>query len=812
MSSSTATKYARVIRSRNPIRHWRLGESSPETVTGPDVASYVASPTTGVEGCLLDETNFGNAVSLNGSTQYVNTGDACEEVFQAVSRAGIHVRVRFQTTSTAAGCLFGVNGASNTTIFRFWVNHNGSFGDTNSCFFQIKTSSGNQRIYVIATGGRHRGTDWKQLDLVYDAAADTLVCVLNGREETFTTTASGGLGDTTGQGLSMYIGGENSNGSLSTAFTGSIQELIFNWQKPTPQEIIEEYRLSKGDDGSGVIGRVPARRFIDLCRTRRVDIAMLVDSNGNRNVGGSDIYGRDMGHLHGFVRGFMANGIRCYAPRLTSGSPGNLAWNSVSLHGLSSGMGYALTDTPGSGASGASLPAGYDMPLEATAGENPWNAAYIADASAIATNNGDGLRIEHRALNNIPINVDKRLVVHVRAWVGAGASFYICVRTESADIIAVSDQIVEAVAGKYDYTLEVPAGVRADDRILIQPLYYDVDGMTGDVGILWVKIEEADCSTGVCVSPLLQKGSQSTYDLANTYINTNTDAENEEVIRVFCLGQGSNPAQWCMCFHFIMSGNDQSEASNAIDRDGNSTSWVSSSVLGVVSNAYALMYNIRARCLALGMSASNIYFMLGCSAPQTTEQFVRSVAMEAAKRIIQTYTDFNVFAVYPAYPASALAFIGDDGIAATAISGITISATPVITVPSGHGFSAGDAVWFSGTNSTPALSGPYVLAAATATTVTLLAGQVITTGAGTTGVMARHDNAGSNGFYWQTANNPSTEEFAHQSRKGYEEHGRIIVRQMMNAAPVGENSEDFALFTSVRGLRIPMTLAAAGML
>lgn len=68
-----------------------------------------------------------------------------------------------------------------------------------------------------------------------------------------------------------------------------------------------------------------------------------------------------------------------------------------------------------------------------------------------------------------------------------------------------------------------------------------------------------------------------------------------------------------------------------------------------------------------------------------------------------------------------------------AITGITASATPVVTFSTTHPFAVGDKLNFTLTNSTPPLAGDYTVGAIGASTVTLAAGQITTSGTGNIG-------------------------------------------------------------------------------
>ena len=62
--------YADVVNSLNPVAYWRLGESSGTVAvdeTGNYNGTYVGSPTLGVDGLLLGDTN--TAVSFDGVDQ-----------------------------------------------------------------------------------------------------------------------------------------------------------------------------------------------------------------------------------------------------------------------------------------------------------------------------------------------------------------------------------------------------------------------------------------------------------------------------------------------------------------------------------------------------------------------------------------------------------------------------------------------------------------------------------------------------------------------------------------------------------------------
>ena len=67
------------------------------------------------------------------------------------------------------------------------------------------------------------------------------------------------------------------------------------------------------------------------------------------------------------------------------------------------------------------------------------------------------------------------------------------------------------------------------------------------------------------------------------------------------------------------------------------------------------------------------------------------------------------------------------------LTAITASATPVITTAAAHGITTASGVRFYSNNATPALQGPYTLSAASGSSLTLTAGQLTTTTAGTTG-------------------------------------------------------------------------------
>lgn len=354
--------------------------------------------------------------------------------------------------------------------------------------------------------------------------------------------------------------------------------------------------------------------FFEAARSRRVDIAIIGDSN-TRSAGVS-------GHEDGMARGF-ADRLGCYATRVDPlGAAG--AWAATVFHSVSYTSGYA-TD-------GAPLSIRESLGALPVAGGFPGSYLYLAPGSPVSWTNNSGIGIAAHH----PIGISGTLRWHltyshwpaaaggplgfisptVRAqWPGSAAEVY------ASGFLHTSGP---GVPGRRDFSLDVPAGPRSEHGVLC--CLTDFAGQSGARGPFvaqWTRVENLATEAGMAYSPLLYQGGRTARDAALSLLDRVDQPRMAEWFRQVTRLQNGEPL---LLVQIIHGGNDANTATPAVVYERGMAQpppgdpWPigapSNSAAGMRQNFQSIINRLRDFWVGAGYDERSLFFLVGGYFPQ----------------------------------------------------------------------------------------------------------------------------------------------------------------------------------------------------
>lgn len=369
-------------------------------------------------------------------------------------------------------------------------------------------------------------------------------------------------------------------------------------------------------DRAAVVAPEVARRFVHLADKRRVDLAIIGDSNV-RNA-------RVSGHEDGMLRAFAAR-FGCYATRVEPAA-GQGGWGGP-LTGCSSSQAPPFV--------GDSFPrpmSSYPFPDISF----PTGGAYLPPGITApdSYNYGLGLTPEH------PLGFEGRLRYHLTHHTfrtPSNGRINLSVREvypadPSHNHAFVPDiSTAEAQPGLRDLAVEVPAAARPESGIMFCFTDYgNRRGARGPFFALWHRVENADTAAGIAYSSLLYQGGRTARAACESLLGVGAGgAPLQEWLRQATRLQGDDRAGAVMLFQIIHGGNDSLDGAPSLGPIGGLPS---NSAEGYKDNLQGII-NLLGRAWAIGgYDPDNLFFLIGPYHPRderlATNQAAERVASE----------------------------------------------------------------------------------------------------------------------------------------------------------------------------------------
>jgi hypothetical protein len=339
-----------------------------------------------------------------------------------------------------------------------------------------------------------------------------------------------------------------------------------------------------------VTGGEVARRLFHLADTRRIDFAIIGDSNV-RNSGIS-------GHEDGMSRALSAR-FGSYATRVDP-YIGTNSWGApVTGESAFGYLPFQLIGTAG-------------VPAEAMQYAFPTNwfpnsFGYLPAGAALPSSYNGGLGLQPDCI--LDLNGAMRYhLTHYRWRTPTNGELVLSARWPSYNNFAEATFRTAAITpGLTDASLDIPPGDRATTGLIIAPSNLVLGrGTKGPFFGLWQRVESPNRATGVAYSTLLYQGGKSArsacIELNN--IGPNSPALREWMRQIVRL-QNADPV---LCVHIMHGGNDAGDTDPSVGPLGGLRS---DSALGHADNLRGIMNNLRAAWAGLGYSPDNLFFILG---------------------------------------------------------------------------------------------------------------------------------------------------------------------------------------------------------
>lgn len=348
-------------------------------------------------------------------------------------------------------------------------------------------------------------------------------------------------------------------------------------------------------DRRAVVGEEVVRRFFGLADARRVDLAIIGDSNIRNAV--------VSGHEDGMRRAFAAR-FGCYATHVAPLS-GEGGWGSV-LTGAGGGLPAPFR--------GANLPRPL-WSLEFVDPSFPVGGSYLAPGESAGADFNHGFILNH----DHPLGIEGRLVYHLTHHTfrtPTDGQINISVRESfpgsALNLYAVAHGIGTASAGPglADIAVEVPAGPRAATGMLFCPSDFANHRETrGPFFGLWQRVENAGTTSGIALSPLLYQGGRSARAAAESLINAGpTGPALQEWLRQATRLQGAERSDAVLLVQIIHGGNDLLDSAPSLGPEGG---FASNTIEGYRDNMRGIINLLRRAWSAGGFDEDNLYFLIG---------------------------------------------------------------------------------------------------------------------------------------------------------------------------------------------------------
>ena len=523
-----------------------------------------------------------------------------------------------------------------------------------------------------------------------------------------------------------------------------------------------------------IIGGAVASKALGWCRTQRVAVTGLWNSNGLQ--GG-------FGLIEAIQQSFVSAGIKLFAAGPITLTSTNQATNADNLNGSfrsnNSCIGWQRVPTsapPGPPATNILLDPANVLALD-TFEARRYNYGRGNDGSGIEypnlyrmlhfkNNNAVGFNgcacgIIFTATAASPFHINPAAALRSDHWytdkTAAGGTF-----TPSAIQGSVPNSPVAnggtitvgagAPTAMSRATFDVPAGAR-DIQLVVGHCAGVVGGRpTGEVGFGFQVTWERDALAGVLVAPFESMGGWSTRDFANNLARVDgsqcyaeaIDHWIDVVVRPI-LDASQTPR---MIFFINEGSNEAAETGTSIPNG-----YAGGSLDAWKDNVSTIIATWRARWAAKGYAADDFVVALCPDHPNLTagETARASFASTGVANLVAA-SPSNTFGINSLGRWSTTALknlgVGREAIYERSSGSQTITAIGIafegapIDCTVANTFASTDTVWITGTNSTPSINGTWDLSARTGTTITLANPDVAfsVTGAGTTGAVRTIDS------------------------------------------------------------------------
>ncbi len=345
-----------------------------------------------------------------------------------------------------------------------------------------------------------------------------------------------------------------------------------------------------------VTGVPAAARFWHLAATKRVDMAIIGDSNTRQLT--------YTGHEDGMGRAFAAK-FGMYATRLDPFA-GQGSYGAQTMATSSTQIGpFQISGAPTNSEQytfvGDGLPNSY---------------GFLAAGVDCGWTYNTGLTITH----DNPLSIESHLRYHLADYPLAGGTYVLTARAPypgNPFVDFAFTQVTPApTPGIRNIEFDIPAGTRDDNGILIAPS--DLQNVRGSIGPLlplYHRVENVDRTTGISYSPMWFQGGMSARKVLQDFYQSprNITAMREWMSQV-TRTQGGTPADSVLLVHIMHGGNDVVDQQPSL---GPSPGFPSHYPEGQQDNTRGIINWVRAAWVASGRDPDNLFFCLGPYHPQT---------------------------------------------------------------------------------------------------------------------------------------------------------------------------------------------------
>lgn len=341
-----------------------------------------------------------------------------------------------------------------------------------------------------------------------------------------------------------------------------------------------------------VSGVESARRFWALAASRRVDIAIVGDSNTRTNASG---------HEDGMARAFAAR-FGMYGSAVDPCV--SLGWWGATVGGATPSLGQPFFPSV--------APAGVNAITFDPLGNFPASSASLAAGVQTLPSYNFGLTLS----GDHPMDITGPLRYHMTHWLfGPGSGGYLNFSFREAwpgdarQVYSVSTTVDTAGQGPglQDVAVDVPAGPRVDSGVVACPS----NAVTGAVSrgpacLVWQRFENTSKGRGIAYSPLWGAGGLGAYHACIALKDARAAAPLQEWFRQATMLQSGPPV---LLVQVLFGGNDINHAQ--FPSQGPVAGWPSSTPQGQEDNTRGIINALRRAWVGSGRDPANLYFLLG---------------------------------------------------------------------------------------------------------------------------------------------------------------------------------------------------------
>lgn len=379
-------------------------------------------------------------------------------------------------------------------------------------------------------------------------------------------------------------------------------------------------------DPAAVSGIDSLRRLFSIAQSRRIDFAIIGDSNTRLGAAAS-------GHENAMARAFAAR-FGMYATRVEPASPIG-GWGQLTTGQGGGACCYQYITDP---AANAFCFPNLSFPCF------PGVGVTLPPGATISPYNNFGMQL----FPDCPLGIESALRYHLTHFLTTSATpgFITPSAREnypgnlfhnyaSSPSITTTDPTPHIA----DISMDVPAGARAASGIM----FCLVDsgsgfGAVGPATPLWNRVENTARTSGIAYSPLWAQGGKSSRYALLTLQTANVQAATTEWFRQATRLQGAAPA---LCIQILHGGNDCFDFEPSLGPVGGINS---STGPGHEDNLRGIISLLRSWWVAAGYDSSNLFFLLGPYHPRPGEDNPLQLAFEDALRSIAA-SDTQIIAV-----------------------------------------------------------------------------------------------------------------------------------------------------------------------